>query len=115
MVLKRRLIAFLDIGIEEMDPGRIGWIAVADENEFLSRCRRANRLLHGNYRRLSSSVVRHMVGGDFKVFRGDEEKDIAMLPQDLNIRFITRRDGIDRSLVLKIEAMAIKGGCSGIV
>jgi len=113
VVLNIRIISFLSI--QKMDAGRIGRIAVGNEDDLLAGSCGTDRLVHGNDRRLSSPVVRHVRGGDFQAFGGNEEEDVLMFPQDLDIRFITGLDGIDRAFMLEIEAVAVKRRGSRIV
>src|SRR5450759_5914025 len=87
-----------------MDAGRVGRVAVGDEDDLLSGICGTDRLVHGNDRGLSPPVVRHVVGGDFQGLGGDEEKDVPMFPEDLDIRFITSLNRIDRAFMLKIVA-----------
>lgn len=75
-------------GIQEMDAGGIGGIAVGNENEILVRRCRTDSFLHGNNGRQSTPVVREVIGGDFEAFRGNEEEDVVMLAEDLDVGFI---------------------------
>ena len=44
-----------------------------------------------------------MVGGDFKAFSRDEEKDIVVFTLDFNIGFISCVDVINRAFSLEVE------------
>ena len=95
-----------------MDAGWIGRVAVGDEDDLLAGSCGTDRLLHGNDRRLRSPVISNMIGGDFQAFGRDEEKDVPMLSEDLDIRFITGLNRIDRTFMLEVVAVAVKRcGC----
>ncbi len=64
------------------------WITVTDESDLLPRRCVAARLIHGNNGRLCSPVIGHVIGGDFQVPSGDEEKDVLLFSQDLYVCFI---------------------------
>ena len=99
MVLDVGTIATL--GIQEVDPGRVGRCAVSDEDDLLAGSGGPDRLAHGSDCGLSLSVVRHVVGGDLQVLGGDEEEGDLVLPQDPDIGLIARLDGIDRAFVME--------------
>jgi|SRR5208337_450951 len=86
--------------------------ASRNEDDLLPGCCGTDCFAHGNDRGLRSAVIGNMVGGDFEVLGGDEEKDVLMLPQDPDIRFIARRDLIDRAFMLEVECVAVeRSGC----
>ena len=100
--------AIVFLGIQEKDAGGIGWITVTDESDILPRCCGAARLIHGDDGRLCSPVIGHVIGCDFQVPRGDEEKDVLLFSQDLYIGFIACLDVIDLAFVGHVETAAIK-------
>jgi len=78
------------LSIQEMDAGRIGWIAVGNENDFLvGRCS-PDRFLHGNNGGLSTPVACYVIGGNLEALGRDEEEDVVVLAQDLDVGFIAR-------------------------
>jgi hypothetical protein len=53
-----------------------------------------------------------MVGGDFQALGGNKEKDVLMLPQDPDIRFIAGLDRINQIFMLEVVVVAVKRrGC----
>lgn len=86
VMLDRGVIGLL--GIQKVDTGRIGRIAVADESDFLPWCCGAASLIHGDDSWMRSSVICHVIGGDFQVLRGDEEEDVLLFSQDLDVGFV---------------------------
>ena len=78
------------MSIQKMNACWIGRIAVGHEDDLLAGGGGSDRFIHGNNGGLCTPVVRNMVGGDFQVFGGDEEKNILMFPQDPDIGFIPR-------------------------
>jgi hypothetical protein len=91
-----------------MDAGWVGRVAIGDEDDLLAGSCGTDRLVHGNDRRLRSPVISNMIGGDFQTLGGDEEKDVPMFSEDLDIRFITGLDRIDRAFMLEVVAVAVK-------
>ena len=57
----------------------------------------------------------NMVGGDFKGFGGDKEKDIVVFAQDLDIGFVSGTDRINRAFILMIKKMAVICGSLSVV
>ena len=90
-----------------MNAGWVGRVAVGDEDDLLVGSCGTDCLVHSNDRGLRPPVVRHVVGGDFQALGGDEEKDVLMFPQDSDIRFISRRDTVDRDFMLEVIAVAV--------
>ena len=110
MVLDIRIITFLSI--QKMDAGWVGRVAIGDEDDLLVESCGTDRFVHGNDRRLSPPVVRHVISGDFQAPGGDEEKNVPIFSEDLDIRFITGLDRIDRAFMLEVVAVAVKRrGC----
>ncbi len=103
------------LGIQEVDPGWVGRIAVSYEDDLLAGSSRPDRLAHGDDGGLSVPAVRNVIGGDLQVLGRDEEKDKVVLPQDPDVGLIASLDGIDRAFVLEIEAVAVKRRGSRIV
>ena len=113
MVLDVGTIATL--GIQEVDPGRVGRVAVRDEDDLLAGIGGPDCFVHGSDRGLGIPVVSDVIGGDLQVLGRDEEKDKVVLPQDPDIGLIASLDGIDRAFVPEIEAVAVERRCRGIV
>ncbi len=80
-------------GIQEVDSGWIGRIAVSDENDLLAGSSGSDRLAYGNDSRLSVPTVGNVIGGDLQVLGRDEEQGKAVLPQDPDIGFVAGLDG----------------------
>jgi len=94
---------------------QVGRVCIGDEDNGLFRSGGAGRLFHGYNGWEHCPVIRQMVGSDLKAFGGDEEKDVVMFADDFDVSFIAGTDGIDGSFTLKVKAMAIEGGCGGVV
>jgi len=95
--------------------GKIRWISVSDECNLLLGFCSANSLIHSGNSWLNSSVICDMVGGYFKVFRGDKEEGVVVFAHDLDIGFITCTYRIDRAFMLEIKAMTVESGCRGVI
>lgn len=65
VMLNIRRIAILSI--QEMNAGRVGRIAVSNEDDLLTGSGGTDRFVHGNDGRLSSPVVCHVIGRDLQV------------------------------------------------
>lgn len=88
--------------IEEVDSRRIGGVPIGDEDNRLSRMRRAHSLFHRDDGWQGLPTVGHMVRGDLEVLGGDEEKDVVLLPQDLDVGLVAGTDLVNRPLVAEV-------------
>ena len=101
--------------IEEVNSCRIGGVTIGYKDNGLICIRSPNGLSHCNNSRKGIPGVSQMVSGNLQVLGRDEQKDIVLPPHDLDVGLIPCTYVIYRSLVLQVEAMAVKGSCGCIV